>query len=82
MRVIAANAGAQPDLIVERAKAAPPGSGWDARTDKIVDMRAAGIIDSALVLERALEIAVSGAAQALTTHAIVHHRYPAECLEP
>ncbi len=82
LRAIAENAGAQPDVVVERVKAAPTGSGYDVRRARIVDMRAAGIVDSALVLERALQIAVSGAAQALTTDAIVHHRYPAECLEP
>jgi chaperonin GroEL len=45
-------------------------------------MRQAGILDSVVVLKKALETAVSGAAMALTTDVIVHHRKPKESLEP
>jgi hypothetical protein len=55
---------------------------FDARNRKIVDMRQAGIVDSVLVLKKALEIAVSGAAMALTTDVIVHHRRPEISIEP
>lgn len=82
MRAIATNAGAQPDIILEKVKAGPLGHGFDARQHQIADLRQRGILDSALVLKQALEIAVSGAAMALTTDVIVHHRKPKESLEP
>lgn len=82
LRAIAANAGAQPDLMVERVRAAPCGHGLDARTMQIVDCAEAGILDSSFVLQKAIEMAVGGAAIALTTDVIVHHRAPAESIEP
>jgi chaperonin GroEL len=82
MRVIAKNAGYVPDVIVEKVKASPAGCGFDARSGRIVDMRQSGILDAALVLRKALEIAVSGAAMALTTDVIVHHKMPVESVEP
>jgi chaperonin GroEL len=82
MRTIVKNAGYQPDVILEKVKQAPPGSGFDAHSGRIVDMKQIGVLDAVLVLEKALEIAVSGAASALTTDVIVHHRKPQECIEP
>jgi len=82
MRAIAKNAGYQPDVILEKVKASPPGYGFDARSGRIVDMRQIGVLDALLVLERALEIAVSCAGMVLTTDIIVQHRKPQECIEP
>jgi chaperonin GroEL len=82
MRVIVFNAGGNPDIILEKIKDRPAGYGYDGRTRQIVDMRQAGILDSVVVLKKALETAVSGAAMALTTDVIVHHRKPKESLEP
>jgi chaperonin GroEL len=82
MRTIARNAGAQPDIIIEKVKECPPGHGFDARTQQLVDMRQAGIQDALLVLKKAVEVAVSGAAMALTTDVIVHHKEPKESIEP
>jgi chaperonin GroEL len=82
LRAIAQNAGFLPDLVVEKVKEAPRGAGFDACQGKIVDLRASGIVDAALVLEKALQVAASGAAQALTTDVIVHHRRPVETVEP
>jgi chaperonin GroEL len=82
LRAIAQNAGHAPDVIVERVRAAPAGHGFDARCGGIVDLREAGIADAAATLERALRVAVSGAAMALTTDVIVHHRNPVESIEP
>jgi len=82
MRAIAKNAGYVPDIIVERVRMAPPGSGFDVYSGKVVDLRQAGILDAAIVLGKALEIAVSGAAMALTTDVIVHHAEPTESLVP
>ena len=82
MRIIARNAGTAPEVIIEKAKAAPRGFGFDARSCQLVDMQQAGILDSVRVLKKAVEIAVSGAAMALTTDVIVHHSEPKESLEP
>ncbi len=82
MRAIAHNAGHMPDVVVEKVRAAPEGHGFDATTGRIVDMRQAGILDPLLVVEKALDIAVSSAATALTTDVIVHHRKPVESVEP
>jgi chaperonin GroEL len=82
MRAIVKNAGGSPELVVEKARSAPRGTGFDALSGRLVDMQACGIVDSALVLAKALEIAVSGAAMALTTNVIVHHRKPVEGVEP
>jgi chaperonin GroEL len=82
MRTIARNAGAQPDIIIEKVKECPVGFGYDARARQIVDTRQAGILDSAMVLKTALEIAVRSAALVLTTDVIVHHKQPKESLEP
>jgi chaperonin GroEL len=67
-----------PDVILEKTKASPPGSGLNAVTGQIGSMRQMGIMDPVIILEKALEVAVSGAAMALTTDVIVHHRQPKE----
>jgi chaperonin GroEL len=82
MRAIVENAGAQPDHIVEKIKDGPPGCGYDARLGRIADMRESGILDSAEVLAKAVDIAVSGAALALTTDVIVHHKAPTPTFDP
>jgi chaperonin GroEL len=82
MRVIASNTGYSADVILDRVYSAPPGYGFDAQIEKIVNMQEAGIMDSVRVIEQALEIAISGAAMTLTTDIIVHHRKPKESLEP
>ena len=82
MRVIVQNAGGKPDIVLEKVKERAAGHGYDGRTGQIVDMREAGILESVAVLRKALEIAVSGAAMALTTDVIVHHRDPKISIEP
>ncbi len=82
LRAIAANAGYVPDVVIEKVKAAPRGRGFDVRTGQVVDLRSAGILDPLIVLQKALEVAVSGAAMALTTDVIVHHRKPVESVDP
>ena len=82
LRAIVSNAGYKPDVIVDKVQALPPGHGFDARSGKLVDMREAGILDPALVIAKALDIAVSGAAMALTTDVVIHHRKPVESIEP
>jgi chaperonin GroEL len=82
MRTISKNAGYEPEVIVEKVKAAPRGHGFDVYSGQITDMAQMGILDSVLILNKALEIAVSGAELALTTDVIVHHGKPQVCVEP
>ncbi len=82
MRTIAKNAGYNADVVLDKVKSGPKGCGLDATTGQIVDMRDAGILDAVTVLEKALEIAVSGAAMTLTTDIIVHHSQPVESVNP
>ncbi len=82
IRVIAHNSGFSEDVILDRIQSAPPGYGFDARQEKIVDLREQGVLDAVRVLVKALEVAVSGAGMALTTDVIVHHSLPKESVEP
>ena len=81
-RVIAHNAGHVPDVVIENIRAAPCEMGFDAHSGRLNNLRDAGIVDATLVLQKAVEMAVSGAAMALTTDVIVHHRKPVESVEP
>ncbi len=67
MRVIARNAGYEPEVILENRQSSPRGAGIDARTGQIVDMQCSGILDPLSVVQKAIEVAVSGAVMALTT---------------
>jgi chaperonin GroEL len=82
LRVIAANAGFDPGSVVAEVRASAPGYGFDARTGRIVNLREAGIVDAALVLQTVVRTAVSGAALALTTDVLIHHRNPERCTTP
>lgn len=82
LRVIAENAGYAAPLVISEAGAAPADCGFDARSGRMVDMWAAGIVDPVLVLERILTTAVSGATAVLSTSVLVHHREPEVAFEP
>jgi len=82
LRVIAGNAGYEPGTVVARVRASSPGWGFDARRGQIVDLWQEGILDPAVVLQAAVEVAVSGAVMALTTDVLVHRRRPPKGLEP
>lgn len=82
LRAITANAGFNADVVAEKVKDAGQDFGFDVRSGKIINMREAGIMDPAMVVACALDIAVSGASMALTTDVIVHHRKPIESVEP
>ena len=72
VRQIAANAGVEGSVIVEKIKRTKkPGYGYDALNDKYVDMVEAGIIDPTKVTRSALQNAASVAATVLTTESLV-----------
>ena len=72
VRQIAANAGVEGSVIVEKIKRTKKASfGYDAYNDKYVDMVEAGIIDPTKVTRSALQNAASVAATVLTTESLV-----------
>ena len=71
LRQIAENAGKEGGIIVEHVKQVSGNQGWNAVTDEIVDMVAAGIIDPAKVTRSALQNAVSVAIMVITTEAAI-----------
>ncbi|RIX50829.1 chaperonin GroEL [Paenibacillus nanensis] len=71
IRTIAANAGQEGSVIVERLKNEPVGVGYNAATGEWVNMFEAGIVDPAKVTRSALQNAASVAAMFLTTEAVV-----------
>ncbi|GAB4454762.1 MAG: chaperonin GroEL [Anaerolineae bacterium] len=82
-RRIVANAGKHdPAVKLAEARRMGPGCGCDALSGETVDMADAGILDATGVLRLALETAVSGAAIALTTEALVLKRNPQQSMEP
>ena len=72
IRQIAANAGLEGSVIVEKIKAANKvGYGFNALTEEYVDMLSAGIIDPTKVTRSALQNAASVASMVLTTESLV-----------
>jgi len=71
VRQIAANAGLEGSVIVDKIKSSEKGIGFDALNQKYVNMIEAGIIDPAKVTRSALQNAASVAAMVLTTESLV-----------
>ncbi|MBS4032318.1 MAG: chaperonin GroEL [Clostridiales bacterium] len=71
VRQIAANAGQEGSVVVERVKNEAPGVGYNAATGEYVNMFDAGIVDPAKVTRSALQNAASISAMFLTTEAVV-----------
>ncbi len=74
MRTLLANAGYNPSEIMAQIVQAGPGYGLDVNTGQVVDMAQAGIFDVAAAQRTAVQSAVAGAALALTTSVLVHHK--------
>ncbi|KXG75620.1 chaperonin GroEL [Thermotalea metallivorans] len=71
VRQIAANAGLEGSVIVEKVRGSEPGVGFDAYNEKYVNMIEAGIVDPTKVTRSALQNAASVSAMLLTTEAAV-----------
>ncbi|UQZ35102.1 chaperonin GroEL [Paenibacillus sp. PK3_47] len=71
IRTIAANAGEEGSVIVDRLKKESVGIGYNAATGEWVNMFEAGIVDPAKVTRSALQNAASVAAMFLTTEAVI-----------
>ena len=71
VRQIAANAGAEGSVVIEKVMSSPEGMGFNALTGEYVDMVKSGIVDPAKVVRSALQNAGSIAALLLTTETLV-----------
>ncbi len=84
LRQIAANAGFEGSVVVEKVKEMKPEFGFNALTEKYEDMIKAGILDPTKVVRIALQNAASIAGLLLTTEAMIaeipeddkHSKYP------
>jgi chaperonin GroEL len=72
LRQIASNAGAEGSVIVNEARSRKDADGWDANTEKWVDLFQAGIIDPTKVTRTAIQNAASIAGLMLTTEAVIN----------
>ena len=71
VRQIAANAGLEGSVIVDKIKNSSDGNGYDFAANEYVNMFDAGIVDPAKVTRSALQNAASVAAMVLTTESLV-----------
>ena len=71
VRQIATNAGLEGAIILDRVKNEKTGVGFDAKEERYVDMKKAGIVDPTKVTRSALQNAESIASMILTTEAAV-----------
>ena len=73
-RLIINNAGLEESVVVNKIKESKGSNGFDARTEKYVDMIKAGIIDPTLVTRTAVQNAASIAGLLLTTEATISEK--------
>jgi chaperonin GroEL len=71
LRMIAANAGVEPSVVVNKVLDGKGNFGYNAATDEYVDLVNAGVVDPTKVTRSALQNAASVAALILTTDALV-----------
>jgi chaperonin GroEL len=71
VRWIAANAGVEGAIVIEKVRAGTDGFGYNAATDEYCDLIKAGVIDPAKVVRCALQNAASVAGLLLTTEALI-----------
>lgn len=74
LKQIAANAGLEPGVVVDRVRSLPTGTGLNAATGEYEDLMAAGIADPVKVTRSALQNAASIAGLFLTTEAVVANK--------
>jgi chaperonin GroEL len=72
IRQIANNAGHEGSVIVNQVKSEDKDRGFDAQSEKFVNMHEAGIIDPTKVVRSALQNAASIASLMLTTEAVIN----------
>jgi chaperonin GroEL len=78
LRVLLANAGYDPSVVLADILRRGDGWGLDVESGQLVEMRAAGVLDSAAVQQTAVRRAVGAAALALTIDVLVHRKIQRE----
>jgi len=76
LRIIVENAGLEGSVIVMKVKEGTNSFGFNAHTEKFVDLKEAGVIDPTKVVRVALENAASVAGMILTTECIINNFKP------
>lgn len=79
VRQIAANAGLEGAVILNKIKSSEAGIGFNAAKEEYVDMKKAGIVDPTKVTRSALQNAASIASMILTTESVVTDKKEKEC---
>ncbi len=79
VRQIAANAGLEGAVILEKIKSSEVGIGFNAAKEEYVDMKKEGIVDPTKVTRSALQNAASIASMILTTESVVTEKKEKEC---
>ena len=79
VRQIAANAGLEGAVILEKIKSSELGIGFNAAKEEYVDMKKAGIVDPTKVTRSALQNAASIASMILTTESVVTEKKEKDC---
>jgi chaperonin GroEL len=74
LRIIAANAGIEGSIVVQKVKEGKGNFGYNARTEVYEDLVKAGVIDPTKVTRTALENAASVAGLLLTTEAVISEK--------
>jgi chaperonin GroEL len=74
LRQIAANAGVEGSIVVDKVKNGKAGFGYNARSDEYGDLIDMGVIDPTKVVRTALQNAASVASLMLTTEALIAER--------
>jgi chaperonin GroEL len=80
VRTLLTNSGLAPSDIMGEINRAGSGYAFDLKTQQVVDMAEAGIVDAVAVVKSGVRSAVGSAALALTTDAIVHKANPDQAL--
>lgn len=74
LRIIADNAGVEGSVVLQRVRNSKGSMGYNARTDKFEDLKAAGVIDPTKVTRIALENAGSIAGMVLMTECVINDK--------
>lgn len=74
LRNIAANAGVEPSVVLDKVASSKGSMGYNARTDRYEDLKTAGVIDPVKVSRIALENASSIAGMVLTTDCAINDK--------
>lgn len=69
IKQVAENAGKNPETIIEKVELG--GKGWNAKTDKFVDLIKDGVLDATLVVKEAIKNAVSVGSYFLTMTSVI-----------